>query len=506
MGRFAPRYRGQLLKARSPRPENPSGIAVPARARRTAPYVRGRYDLAQTGHDNVKHWSMADGLSARAAHSWDVRYRLYSRSRYEVANNSYAKGIALTLANDCVGTGPRLQLLTPDREQNRAIEHAFSEWSRAIGLGAKLRTMREARAVDGEAFGLLVNNPRLETPAQLDLRLIECDQVHTPALNPLDLYAVDGIELDQHYNPVVYHVLKTHPGDLIPIAWQFDRIPARGIIHWFRADRPGQFRGVPEMTPALPLFAQLRRYTLATLAAAETAADFAAVLYSDAPPDGEALEGEPFELLEIEKRMLTTLPAGWKLAQFKAEQPATSYADFKHEILNEIARCLNIPFNVAAGNSSGYNYSSGRLDLQTYFKSLKIDRSHLELICLDRIFAAWLDEMSLATSLIGSGPARLGGWPHQWFWDGSEHVDPLKEADAQKVRLENFTTTLASEYAARGLDWEAQLRQRALELALAAELGLPAALPAPPAPGLPRRVPTPTPDPNGPDRVDDPED
>ncbi len=60
------------------------------------------------------------------------------------------------------------------------------------------------------------------------------------------------------------------------------------MIHYFRADRPGQSRGIPEITPALPLFAQLRRYTLAVLAAAETAADFAAVLYTDAPANGEA--------------------------------------------------------------------------------------------------------------------------------------------------------------------------------------------------------------------------
>ena len=39
------------------------------------------------------------------------------------------------------------------------------------------------------------------------------------------------------------------------------------------SDRPGQARGIPDITPALPLFAQLRRFTLAVLAAAETAAD-----------------------------------------------------------------------------------------------------------------------------------------------------------------------------------------------------------------------------------------
>ena len=62
---------------------------------------------------------------------------------------------------------------------------------------------------------------------------------------------------------------------------------------------------------------------------------------------------------------------------------------------------------------------------------------------------------------------------HQWFWDGHEHVDPAKEATAQATRLSNHTTTLAHEYARQGRDWEDELRQRAKELALMAELGLP---------------------------------
>ena len=59
------------------------------------------------------------------------------------------------------------------------------------------------------------------------------------------------------------------------------------------------------------------------------------------------------DLVELERRMATVLPGGWKLGQIQAEQPATTYGEFKQEILNEIARCLNMPFNVAAGNSLG---------------------------------------------------------------------------------------------------------------------------------------------------------
>ncbi|MDZ4852450.1 MAG: hypothetical protein SGI77_24440, partial [Pirellulaceae bacterium] len=61
---------------------------------------------------------------------------------------------------------------------------------------------------------------------------------------------------------------------------------------------------------------------------------------------------------------------------------------------------------------------------------------------------------------------------HQYFFDGSEHVDPLKEANAQAARLANHTTTLAYEYARQGRDWEDALYQRADELALMKQLGL----------------------------------
>jgi lambda family phage portal protein len=435
--------------------------------------VRARYDAAATSDENRRHWANADALSANAANNAEVRRVLRTRARYETANNSYARGIVLTLANDVVGTGPRLQLLTADAEANRTIERQFMLWAKATRLADKLRTMRAARATDGEAFAILTVNPSLTTAVQLDLRLIEADQVCSPDLAAQEANNIDGIVLDDAGNPVEYHVLRRHPGEVaFGIQREFDRVPASVVIHWFRADRPGQARGIPDVMPALPLFAQLRRFTLAVLAAAETAADFAGILYTDAPANGEADAAEPFEPIELEKRALVTMPGGWRMDQMKAEQPSTTYGEFKREILNEIARCLNMPANVARADSSGYNYASGRLDHQTYFKSIRVEQSHLECVVLDRVLSAWLDEAVLIPGLIPSGLPPFTTWDHQWFWDGREHVDPSKEASAQATRLANHTATLAEEYARRGLDWEEQLRQRAKEVALMTELGL----------------------------------
>lgn len=434
--------------------------------------LRARYDAAVTSDDNRRHWANADGLSANAANNADVRRILRNRARYEVANNSYARGIVLTLANDVIGTGPRLQLLTDNADANRRIERAFAAWAKSVNLAEKLRTMRMSRAQDGEGFAVLTSNSLLPTAIQLDLRLIEADQVCTPDLNTLVTNGVDGIVFDDAGNPVEYHVLKSHPGEAANVNRDYDRLPAEAVIHLFRLDRPGQARGIPDIMPALPLFAQLRRFTLAVLAAAETAADFAGILYTDAPANGEADSAEPFEPIELEQRALLTMPGGWKMSQLEAEQPATTYGEFKREILNEIARCLNMPFNVAAGNSSGYNYASGRLDHQTYFKSIRVEQSQLESIVLDRILAAWFDEAVLIPGLLPADVGPIAEWPHQWFWDGHEHVDPAKEASAQATRLANHTTTLAHEYARQGRDWEEALRQRAKEMSLMSELGL----------------------------------
>lgn len=434
--------------------------------------VRARYDAAVTNDENRRHWAAADGLSANTANSPEVRRVLRNRSRYEIANNSYAKGIVLTLANDCIGTGPRLQLLSEDAAANALVEREFQRWAKCVRLAEKLHTMRLARAGDGEAFALLTGNPNLDCPVKLDLQLIEADQVTTPTPT-IAPGAVDGIVLDAHGNPVEYHILRDHPGES-GLALDYKSVPADHVIHWYRLERPGQYRGVPEITPALPLFAQLRRYTLAVIAAAETAADFAAVIYTDAPANGEADPVEPMDLVELERRMATVLPGGWRLGQIQAQQPATTYSEFKREILNEIARCLSIPYNIAACNSSGYNYASGRLDHQTYYKAIRVDQSHLADMVLDRVFRAWLDEAILISDYLPLWlrTADFGRLEHQWFWDGMEHVDPAKEANAQATRLANHTTTLAYEYARQGRDWENELRQRAKEQELMRELGL----------------------------------
>lgn len=447
--------------------------------------IRAKYDAAQTTEENRKHWSHADDLSANAANSPDVRSTLRRRARYERDNNSYCSGIISTLAGDLIGTGPRLQLSTASDTANRFIEQEFAAWCDATDLAGKLRLMDMGRHTDGETFALFTNNTKLPTRVQLDLRPIEADQVESPDYFGGDPRRISGIRLDEWGNPESYDLLKAHPGDVdLPATAEYRPVPAADMLHWFRPTRPGQLRGIPSITPAIPLFAQLRRYTLAVLCAAEIAAELAAFVQSNLPPGTEEPGPDPFETLEIIRGQITTLPSGWSISQLNPTQPTTTFGDFVERIIKEIARCLEMPWGLAGGDSSGYNYSSGRLDIQTYCRKVKIERADLERRIIDRIFTYWLDEAILVRGYLpldGLGPYQ--SWRWAWHWDQFGHVDPSKEATAIQTLLEKNATTLSRIYAERGEDWREALEQLALERKEMERLGLSPQQAAPPPGG-----------------------
>lgn len=446
------------------------------------PSVRGVYDAAQTTTENENHWAAADSLSANAANDPGTRQLLRDRARYEVANNGYAAGLVESLANDLVGTGPRLQLNIPGvgREVSRAVEVAFANWSRAADYPEDLRVLHRTKVRDGECFAMLIDNPRLpelsqgQTTITLDLRLYEAEQVSNPLTSMIwDPSLVDGIQHDEFHNPIEYHFLKAHPGGMWPwLTYETSTVNAPSVAHWYHATRPGQARGISTLVPGLPLYAQLRRYTLATLGAAELAAMLAGVMKSTGPvSDEDAPSVDAMDHVQLARGALLTLPAGWDAMQFKPEQPTQSYKDFKGEILKEIGRGAQTPAAIMHGSSENYNYSSARLDQLIYHRMIRVERSRLRHRVLDKVFLAWVQEAALARAI----PERLppvSTWAWEWHFDGFDSIDPQKDAQTDDLELRNHTTTLQAIFARKGLDWEEALRQRAREQQLLAELRL----------------------------------
>jgi capsid protein len=406
----------------------------------------------------------------------------------------------LTLANDTIGSGPRLQIRDKrlSDARKRLIERRFHEWAALIKLRQKLWRMRVAKAVDGEAFALEFSNPRLRYPIQLDYQVIECDRFSSLTLsNNPKVFEIDGVRFDKWDQPSQYHLLDQHPGAqlvtiLSPAAGKW--VPARFVIHWFRQDR-GWLRGIPETTPSLPLCAVLRRYTLATLHAAEFAASQAGLLHTEGPPSstvwtdgaGNIIEDEPFDTFPIEIGQLTNLPWGYKVEQLKAEHPITTYNVFVHTLLMEIARPILLPFNMAVGSSKDSNMASAIVDSHIYKEGIRVERLHCNESVLDPSFGRWwqeaildpsyLDDPALDESdfLVENPSLRFTAPEHDWNWDrvGLDHTDPARVAVALKtLKGEGFLTDrqIQEQYYNRDVDdWRADISE---DVAFRRELGI----------------------------------
>lgn len=423
--------------------------------------VRSRYDSAQTTSGNTNHWAAADALDADSANSKAVRQKLSQRSRYEVNNNGHAKGIVLTHANYVVGRGPTLRMQTGSTNFNRMVEAAWKRWTQRVGLAQKLRTAVKAKVTDGEAFIVITTNRENGDVVSLDLRSIETEQVTSNTGDILKPNKVDGIEFDDAGNPTIYEIMEHHPGS----GWAYldekpKRWPARWVLHLFREDRPGQHRGVSEITPTLGLFAQGRRWREATVVAAENIANFSVFIKTQMLPSVDADMVTPLSTLPIDKGMLTALPAGYDPFQPKPEQPAATYDMFNRSMLNEEARPLNMPYNIAAADSSGYSFSGGRLDHLTYFVSLDVEQAEIESQVLDKLFDMWFYEAVLAYEwTVPTMPAPR----HEWGWPAKPQIDQSKTANARKIALSIGAASLGSIYQEDGYDFDDRLPKMAEE-------------------------------------------
>ncbi len=168
------------------------------------------------------------------------------------------------------------------------------------------------------------------------------------------------------------------------------------------------------------------------------------------------VDASEMDAVQFRHGMMAALPFGYRAHQMQAEHPNATYSDFNDSQLREQARPKSMPFNVASGDSSKYNYASGRLDHLSYNLALDVERDDCEDQVLEVLFPLWHEEATLRF-----------GWPadllpvHSWGWPRHPIIDVQTEAEANDVKLNDGQTTLSQIYSEGGLDFEDQIEQAA---------------------------------------------
>jgi hypothetical protein len=400
------------------------------------------------------------------------RKELQRRHRYWVVNSPIVNWIRSLFIQFSVGIeGLKVTPNSADEAWNVSRQTSWDAWCRApeitsrLNLGQVCIQWAGALFDDGEIFVHKISDrgmPKIES--------IEAHRVETPLDKRTEegKTIFDGISVDSNGLPVVYWVRDAFDQHA------YTAIPAKEIIHIFKARRPGQMRGIPEGFSGMNTLHDYEDLQMLEMQAAKLASAIGNV---ETNPTGEIdinatrrsrlsisstnaagglvmKNADQFYKVTLGSQHIA-LKAGDSLKQFQVDRPSVSQQMHWDILLNSICcsycvpKLLVVPYSVQG--------TEIRAVLDTYAYSSRIN---FELVAI-----ALRDIYEWQTRWAVQFDRTMDGTKPQNFLDSiirpprAPNVDIGYTAQARQLELQAGTMTIQDIYAERQQDWRQQMRQ-----------------------------------------------
>ena len=481
---------------------------------------------------------------------------LRARSRDLVRNAPIAAGAVETAVTNVIGSGLTLQARV-DAKALGMDEEAADEWQsnteRLFRMWAESElsdatgdlTFYEAQDVayrsheeSGDIAVVLPQVRRPGWPFTLAVQLVEADRVSNENWKADSDTLVQGVEKNEAGEKVALWICNRHPGNAFTLkGFKWTRVPLRGeksgrrnALHVVRKKRPGQTRGIPALAPIIETLKQLTRYSTAEVDAAVNSAVNALFVKMDPDtfqdvfdPQAQAAymaAAQSWDGGVNSGRAINLLP-GEEIQSPTPGRPNPNFDPFVSAVLRQIGMALNIPHEVLTKHFQA-SYSAARAAMLDAWRTFRIRRAWFASRFCQPIYEEWLADAVASGLIVAPGffadPLIRRAWcGSNWAGDGPGSLDPEKEANAAKTRMEIGMTTLPEEIVAYdGGDWEQKhavqkrVQDERVEAGLAAPVtampGAPGAQQLPGKPGKPGEkpgAPDKKPEPGQPEQDDD---
>ena len=399
-----------------------------------------------------------------------VREKMVAFSNYEYLRNPYYGSVINKQSEQTIGPCPTIIATSESASDNDMMEDSHQDWTQLNSIGKSLREFRRQAGKTG--LGLMIPTKiKTDHPVKLGYKVYGADALKNPRGININDRIIDGIEYNENWDPIKFHFKNTdqlHEGGHLRNLHE-DTVPfdVGDVIWWSRGYENGRIDPVPECVAAFTVYPFIRRYLQASIEAAEFRTSFPMALELDPTMYGknELMQLQQLEKFEYQPRTVPTLPVGTSLKGL----PSGASADQSDKMLRTMAAacalCIDMPANLALGDSSDSNMASAQVDIQPWKNHVNIDRFDL-IPCMRRTFHHWYDRASLIRGLTpeSSRPGNeFADWfPHVYVYDGLfQHPDPLKNANARAVDMAGGSTTLNQVYASQGLNARRQIEREA---------------------------------------------
>jgi capsid protein len=444
---------------------------------------RARYEAAQ--------WSTrrsqlpGAGLqSARFDASNASLYQLRAKSRYFEKNCAIVNKLADLWEQYTVGSGLVVQPASSDAAWNEAAAEWWAYWtelpdiSSRQSLGSLLAMGARGWFIDGEQFILQVKGesgmPRLQ--------FIEAHLVSTPPDLASDPNVLDGVRVDpKTLRPLSYYIA-SQPTKTTQSTWT--EVPAQYVIPIWEPSRPGQLRGIPLLHAALNTLHDLDDLRILEMGAAKDAAKISKVIKTTP----EEFNPATLQAVRVTQSIPTStggtmtvdraayydsvlgedkviLRPGDEYNQFATARPSVVTRDYWRYLDEQVCAAVGIPYVLVYPDSMQGTVYRGAIDSAASFFEL---RSAVMQAVVARIYQYAMGWARYTQPTLVDAPAD---WKNiRVSPPRAVNVDVGRNSKAMLEEIAGGASTFDRSYAALGLDYRQELRQRAEEAAYIKEL------------------------------------
>ncbi|MGB0714261.1 MAG: phage portal protein [Phycisphaerae bacterium] len=383
------------------------------------------------------------------------------------------QGVDRAVANT-VQDGFALDPNTGDEKVNKDLSERWIDWStdpRQVDLAAELNfhDMEEKvlrhRFIDGDHLALCNQSGALE--------LVEAHRMRTPRSEQANI--VHGVELGPDRKRVAFWLTRDeiNPHSPHPKTTEMIRVPAydgdlRVALQIYDPKRASQSRGVSVLTPVFDIiqmfddtnFARLVQQRIISAVGLAVTRELGFEVPNDSNIGEESTEvgpdGKQRKITQMSPGAIYRGNPGEKLEVLSPNVPAPTYFDFAKMQLTIVSVNLGMPLQVLLLDPSQTNFSGWRGAIDQARMGFRRNQGWLRSKFHVPVYfwkvQQWMDEDPVLRRAAERSNIRIR--KHRWNVPSWPYIEPLKDANADLVRLKNGLVSPRRLHAERGRDWD----------------------------------------------------
>ena len=410
------------------------------------------YEITQPSRQR-RSFGLIPGLAAAADRhlTKNTLGRLRELCRMHDRQSGLFSGILNRALDNIFGANFDFIPTTGDIELNKTVKAYITERMKPANCDAAgLKDFAEMaktslRGVWNDGDSLLAKRPNGT------LLAFEADQIETPhtKYDATQARMVLGVELDEFNGHAAYWVKQRQTRSdygTVSMTAESKRIAAANAIVPAYRTRHNQTRGVPFLAAILGRFDRTNNYLDYESVAAELNAmlgwKITKQTLEDQPAgseDNDDVDSTYDKVQKMEPGLIFDLLEGEDIDMIGSQRPGTNFESYIIMSLRIIGVGIGMPLELVLLDFSKTSYSSARASLGEARRMFRVwQRFSGQTICMP--WYSWQITRGIAT---GELPAAEGIYKSRVQWAAWEYIDPLKEANGNRVALANRTKSIS---------------------------------------------------------------